>query len=113
MELRVAPVRTESNCAGASSTAKWSGRDIPFGIIFALRMARGLAASHLPKTGVDSTLHRPTPNVVRAKNRAIPDGEHPVSRPENDSRPLDKLQRGSAIHMRAHRQAVLRKNPIG
>jgi hypothetical protein len=37
------------------------------------------------------------PNVARAKNRAIPESDHwSVSRLENDSRPLDKLQRSSA-----------------
>jgi hypothetical protein len=72
-----------------------------------LRMARGFAASHLPKNGVDSTLRRvPHQNVVRAKDRAIPEGDHrSVSRLENDSMPLDKLQRSSAIDMRVHRQA--------
>jgi len=76
-----------------------------------LRMARGFAASHLPKNGVDSTLRRvPHQNVVRAKDRAIPEGDHrSVSRLENDSMPLDKLQRSSAIDMRVHRQAVLAK----
>jgi len=70
-------------------------------------MAHGLAASHLPKNCVDSTLRRvPRQNVVRAKNRAIPERDHrSVSRLENDSTPLDKLQRSSAIHKRVHRQA--------